>query len=59
MSKRALIIVDVQYDFLPPSGSLAVPQGEEILPIIKDLLDDQQHQFELVVASRVRIDPWG
>lgn len=34
---KALIIVDVQNDFLP-GGKLAVPGGEEIVPLINDLL---------------------
>lgn len=46
-SKRALIIVDVQNDFLP-GGALGVEGGEEILPIINALID----QFDLVVASQ-------
>lgn len=29
--KRALLIIDVQYDFLPPSGSLAVTDGNTSL----------------------------
>jgi len=35
--ERALIIVDVQNDFCP-GGALAVPQGNEIIPIINQLL---------------------
>jgi nicotinamidase/pyrazinamidase len=31
--KRALLIIDVQSDFLP-GGSLAVPDGQEIIPVI-------------------------
>ncbi len=33
----ALIVVDVQNDFLP-GGSLAVPQGDEVIPILNDYL---------------------
>ncbi|WP_086652248.1 nicotinamidase [Acetobacter cibinongensis] len=33
----ALIIVDVQNDFLPPSGALAVPGGDTILPAVNAL----------------------
>lgn len=32
----ALIIVDVQYDFLP-GGALEVPEGDKIIPVVKDL----------------------
>ena len=38
MTHKALIIVDVQNDFLP-GGSLAVPHGDEIIPVINNLLD--------------------
>ncbi|KAJ7108062.1 Isochorismatase-like protein [Mycena crocata] len=37
-SKVALVIVDLQEDFCPPSGSLAVSGGREIVPIINGLL---------------------
>lgn len=43
----ALIIVDIQNDFLP-SGSLAVSGGDEIIPKINFL----QNHFELVVATQ-------
>lgn len=43
----ALLIVDVQNDFLP-GGNLAVPEGDQIIPVINDL----QKKFQLVVASR-------
>lgn len=44
---EALIIVDIQNDFLP-GGSLAVPGGDEIIPIINLL----QNRFDLVVATQ-------
>lgn len=43
----ALILVDIQNDFLP-SGALAVPKGNTIIPIVNGL----QTQFDLVVASQ-------
>jgi len=43
----ALILVDVQHDFLP-GGALAVTQGNEILPIIASL----QPHFEHVIATQ-------
>ena len=47
MSKKALILIDVQYDFLP-GGALAVPDGDKILgPILKML-----PKFDLVVATQ-------
>ncbi|KAI0564045.1 Isochorismatase [Gracilaria domingensis] len=36
-SRSALIIVDVQNDFLP-TGSLPVPGGDEVIPVINHLL---------------------
>jgi nicotinamidase/pyrazinamidase len=44
---RALIIVDIQYDFLP-GGALAVRQGDEVIPVINALAP----RFELVVATQ-------
>lgn len=44
---KALILVDLQNDFLP-GGALAVPRGDEIVPLANEL---QQH-FEFVVASQ-------
>lgn len=37
MTSTALIVVDVQKDFCP-GGSLAVPHGDEVVPIINKLL---------------------
>ncbi len=44
---KALIIVDVQNDFLP-GGALAVPSGDEIIPYINQI----QSQYGLVVATQ-------
>ncbi len=44
---NALIIVDVQNDFLP-GGALAVPGGDAVIPVINNL----QQQFDLVVATQ-------
>ena len=55
MGKKALLVVDVQYDFLPPDGSLAVPSGDTVLPFIYGLLDRADKEYDLVVASLVRI----
>lgn len=46
-SDTALLLVDVQHDFLP-GGALAVPQGDEILPVIAAL----QPQFEHLLATQ-------
>jgi len=44
---RALILVDIQNDFLP-GGSLAVPAGDEVIPVANRLI----LEFELVVATQ-------
>lgn len=44
---KALLIVDVQYDFLP-GGALAVPNGDKVIPVINKL----QGIFPLVVATQ-------
>ena len=44
---NALIIVDVQNDFLP-GGSLAVPDADTIIPIINKISEN----FDLVVATQ-------
>ncbi|MCC5921407.1 MAG: bifunctional nicotinamidase/pyrazinamidase [Cyclobacteriaceae bacterium] len=44
---KALILVDIQNDFLP-SGALAVPDGNDIFPYVNDL----QKDFEMVIASQ-------
>ena len=44
---NALIIIDVQYDFLP-GGALAVDHGDEIVQTINDL----QSAYDLVVATQ-------
>ena len=44
---NALIMVDIQNDFLP-GGTLAVPEGDEIIPLVNRL----QETFPLVVATQ-------
>ena len=44
---KVLIIIDAQNDFMP-GGSLAVPQGDKIIPVINQILP----QFELVIATQ-------
>ena len=38
----ALLLVDIQNDFLP-TGSLPVPGGDEIIPVVKDLMSHMEH----------------
>lgn len=44
---RALIVVDVQKDFLP-GGALAVPDGDKIIPVVKELIK----KFRAVVLTQ-------
>lgn len=44
---HALLIVDVQYDFLP-GGALQVPDGDQVIPVINRI----QQAFPLVVATQ-------
>ncbi|KAG8825325.1 NAD(+) salvage pathway protein [Serendipita sp. 401] len=50
-NKTALILVDIQHDFLPPDGSLAVTDGDQILPPVYRLIENAEKYFDLVVAS--------
>ena len=44
---EALILVDIQNDFCP-GGSLAVREGDQIVPVVNEL----QKKFDLVVATK-------
>jgi len=44
---NTLLLVDIQNDFLP-GGALAVPGGDEIVPVVNELMN----QFDLVVATQ-------
>ena len=44
---KALILVDIQNDFLP-GGALAVPQGDEVIPVANQL----QAKFSLMAATQ-------
>lgn len=43
----ALILVDIQHDFLP-SGALAVPNGNEIIPVVNAI----QPHFDYIIATQ-------
>lgn len=45
--KKALLVVDIQNDFVT-GGTLAVKDGETLIPIINDIME----QFDLIVASQ-------
>jgi len=44
---RALVLVDLQYDFMP-GGALAVPRGDQVVPIAQRLLP----HFNVVAATQ-------
>jgi len=44
---RALVLVDIQNDFLP-GGALAVPNGDDVVPVANRLMPD----YALVVATQ-------
>lgn len=44
---KVLVLIDVQNDFMP-GGALAVPKGDEIVPLINKL----QEKFDLVIATQ-------
>jgi len=50
-SKDALIIVDVQKDFLP-GGSLPVPSGDEVIPVLNDYISLFKTAKAKVFATR-------
>lgn len=47
-SRRTLLVIDVQNDFMP-GGSLAVPQGDLVIPAVNALMNQD---FDVLVASR-------
>ncbi|MCL5116415.1 MAG: nicotinamidase [Firmicutes bacterium] len=51
MAKRALIIVDVQNDFCP-GGSLAVPNGDAIIPVIEAWAKQFHDAGDVVVTTQ-------
>lgn len=44
---NALIIVDLQHDFLP-GGALAVPHGDDVIPVANEL----QRRFDLILTTK-------
>ena len=43
----ALILIDIQNDFMP-GGALAVPDGDEVVPVANQMMDD----FEIIIATQ-------
>ncbi len=51
MSKQALVIVDLQNDFCS-GGSLAVPGGDKIVPVVNDLIEKFSRAGLPIFATR-------
>ncbi|KAI1496980.1 isochorismatase [Biscogniauxia marginata] len=49
--RPALIVVDLQEDFCPPNGSLAVSEGRDVIPVINKLL-------ELPFVTKIATKDW-
>lgn len=50
MNNTALIVVDVQNDFMP-GGALPVPNGNEVVPYINELIKEAKKQGQEVVYT--------
>ncbi len=48
--RKALLVIDVQNDFLP-DGPMAVPQGDQIIPMINELANDAS-LWDCILASK-------
>lgn len=44
---KTLLVIDVQNDFMP-NGTLAVPNGDDIVPVINSIQD----KFDLIIATQ-------
>jgi len=51
-ARTALVVVDMQNDFVKEGGSLLVPDAEGTIPTIKSLLDGARHSGAKVVFSQ-------
>lgn len=51
-TRTALLVIDVQNDFADPAGSLYVPDGEAVVPVINGEIDAAQTAGAPVVYTR-------
>lgn len=51
MPEEALIVVDMQRDFMP-GGALPVPEGDEIIPTVNECIRKFHERGALIVATR-------
>ncbi|KAH3901765.1 uncharacterized protein SCODWIG_02362 [Saccharomycodes ludwigii] len=52
LPNSALLVIDMQYDFLPPNGSLAVKFGDKILKPLKQYIDENINNFEIIIFTQ-------
>ncbi len=64
--KTAVIVVDMQNDFVKPGGKLVVPSAKDTIPSIRKLLDKAREKNVLIIYTKdthYRSDPefdiWG
>jgi len=48
---RALLLIDIQNDFVP-GGSLAVPKGDEVVPVANQWIEQFARNNDLVIATQ-------
>jgi len=48
--KSCLLIIDMQNDFCPPNGSLAVKEGTDVIPVINDLR--KKIKWDLIACTK-------
>ena len=51
MAKRALIVVDVQNDFIP-GGALGVPEGDQVIKPINKLIEEFVARGDLIIYTK-------
>ena len=49
--KRALLVIDMQYDFIPQDGSLQVAGGDKIVGVINDIRKKYDKKFSVICLS--------
>jgi nicotinamidase/pyrazinamidase len=51
MTEEALIVVDMQRDFMP-GGALPVPEGDKIIPRCNEYIEEFKRKGAMIVATR-------
>ncbi len=50
--RTALVVVDVQNDFADPVGALSVREGERIIPVVNDQIEQAQAAGSMIVFTQ-------